>query len=456
MGAAQKKFFFELPYGPYSCSYTSNGQHMLAAGQKGQVALVHCDTMAIAAELQLKETVRSVKALHNHTMFAAAQKKYTYVYDNQGVELHCLKDQPYQTHLEFLPYHYLLVSAGDMADMYYRDISTGQQVAKMRTHLGPCRAMRYNPRNAVVHLGHSNGTVTMWTPTVKEPVVKMFAHAGHVTGIAVHGNHMVTSGADGAWKVWDLRNYECVHGYKCFGHVASDLDISMNGLVALGYGSHFEIWKGALAGGAKPMKPYLTEEYPGRTVTGVRFRPYEDVCGIGTSSGFGSILVPGAGYANFDSFEANPFENKKQRREKEVRSLLEKLQPDTIMMDPNRIGNVDKAVVAKYQEEVLKEKADEEAATKKTLKKKMRGKNKAGKRAKRKNLATAKEQRGKTKDRIEGEALEADSDDEEDDDAEDEASTDNERGAEAKADAAKKKAAGAALGRFFGKRRRKT
>merc|ERR1719409_31103 len=105
--------------------------------------------MSITTELQLKETIRAVKALQNHTMFAVAQKKYVYIYDQNGIELHCLKDSLYQTHLEFLPYHYLLVSAGDMADLHYRDISTGQQVSKMRTHVGPCRSMRMNPRNAV-------------------------------------------------------------------------------------------------------------------------------------------------------------------------------------------------------------------------------------------------------------------------------------------------------------------
>merc|ERR1719149_429598 len=214
--------------------------------------MIHCDTMKITAELPLKETVRAVKALHNHTMFAVAQKKYVYIYDHNGIELHCIKEAVYQTHLEFLPYHYLLASAGDIADLYFRDISTGQQVSKMRTHLGPCRAMRQNPTNAVVHLGHSNGIVTMWTPTVKEPVVKMFAHAGHVTGIALHGNYMVTAGADGAWRVWDIRTYESLQGFRCFGHAASDVDISMNGLVSVAFGSHLQIWKNALTGGDKP------------------------------------------------------------------------------------------------------------------------------------------------------------------------------------------------------------
>ncbi len=66
------------------------------------------------------------------------------------------------------------------------------------------------------------------------------------------------------------------------------------------------------------------------SVRSVAFRPLEDALAIGHSHGISTIIVPGAGEANFDSFENNPFINLKQRREAEIQSLLHKLSYDMI------------------------------------------------------------------------------------------------------------------------------
>jgi len=74
-----------------------------------------------------------------------------------------------------------------------------------------------------------------------------------------------------------------------------------------------------------PPPLYITHPIPHRPLISLRFCPFQDILTIGHSAGLSSILVPGSGEPNFDSTEADPFENKKARREREVKSLLEKV-----------------------------------------------------------------------------------------------------------------------------------
>lgn len=62
---------------------------------------------------QVKETTRAVTFLHNELFFAAAQKKYVYIYDKRGLEVHCLREHTEPAALEFLPHHFLLASVGE-------------------------------------------------------------------------------------------------------------------------------------------------------------------------------------------------------------------------------------------------------------------------------------------------------------------------------------------------------
>jgi U3 small nucleolar RNA-associated protein 7 len=66
----------------------------------------------------------------------------------------------------------------------------------------------------------------------------------------------------------------------------------------------------------------------------------QDVLAMGHSGGLSTMLVPGAGEPHYDSYVADPFQTRKARREQEVHQLLDKLQPDMIVLDPTAIGQV--------------------------------------------------------------------------------------------------------------------
>ncbi|KAK0576368.1 hypothetical protein LWI29_016256 [Acer saccharum] len=393
--SSRNQYDIVLPeLGPYTLDFTLSGRYMAAAGRKGHLAVVDMKNMNLVKEIQVRETVRDVVFLHNEHFFAAAQKKYPYIYNREGIELHCLKEHGAVLRLQFLRNHFLLASINKFGQLHYQDVTMGEMVGNFRTGFGRTDVMQVNPYNGVVALGHSGGTVTMWKPTTSAPLVKMLCHPGPVSALAFHpnGHLMATSGKEKKIKIWDLRKFEVLQSIP--GH-AKCLDFSQKGLLAVGNGSFVQIL-GDLSGSENYSRYMGHPMAKGYQIGKVQFRPYEDVLGIGHSTGWSSILIPGSGEPNFDSWVANPFETTKQRREKEVRSLLDKLPPETIMLNPSKIGTVRPA--RKKEKPTKQEReADMEAAIEDVkgiaMKKKTKGRNKSSKVAKKKQERVAKTKR---------------------------------------------------------------
>ena len=155
----------------------------------------------------------------------------------------------------------------------------------------------------------------MWTPNMaSKPVVKLLAHlSAPVTSLSVSrcGKYMTTTGKDSRFKIWDIRmSFKCLHDYFT-PTPASSVEFSDTGLISLSFGHEVQVWKNSC--GEKQKAPYLKHRMAKKDqrIHNIAFAPYEDVLGIVHDFGYSSILVPGSGIANFDAFEANPFETGK-------------------------------------------------------------------------------------------------------------------------------------------------
>ena len=312
-----------------------------------------------------------------------------YIYDHHGVEVHNLDQHVEVQYMEFMPYHFLLATIGNAGWLKWQDTSTGKLVAQTSTKQGTPTAFGQNPHNAILHVGHQNGTVSLWSPNSSTALVKMLVHYGPVRSLAMdrEGRYMVSTGQDMKMAVWDVRNFkEAVHPAYHLRAPGTSVSISDRNLAAVGWGTQTTVWKDLFSkhisdthrDQTKAQRPYMACGAQGQSIERVRWCPFEDVLGISHDKGFSSIIVPGAGEPNFDALELNPYENSKQRQEGEVKSLLNKLQPEMISLDPNFIGTLDTAYHRQKQaEKDLDRKTGAEAERERIekLKKRGRGKN---------------------------------------------------------------------------------
>ncbi|XP_049866954.1 WD repeat-containing protein 46 [Pectinophora gossypiella] len=340
IAAATKIFELNLDFGPYRAKYSRNGRHLLLGGKKGHLAAFDWVTKKLHCEINVMESIHDVSWLHVETMIAVAQKEWLYIYDNTGTELHCVKRMDKILRMEFLPYHFLLAGVNEYGFMSWLDISVGEIVGHYNNKLGRTSVMTQNPYNGTVCLGNSKGVVSLWSPTVKDPLAKILCHKTPLTAVAVdnRGMYMATSGVDRSLKIWDIRNLDGPLQHYKLRSAPEDLEFSQKDMLAVGLGEVVEIYNNCCT--QTTERPYLRHRMA-KTINNFKFCPYEDVLGVGTTSGFTSIIVPGSGEPNFDALESNPFQTKTQRREAEVKSLLEKIPAELITLNPFEVTEVD-------------------------------------------------------------------------------------------------------------------
>ncbi|MEN2496154.1 MAG: putative U3 small nucleolar RNA-associated protein 7 [Marteilia pararefringens] len=375
----------------YTARFSPTGQNMLIAGKLGHLANFEWQSKHLTCEFNVNERVNDVRWIVNDTMFAAAQKYYTYVYDKKGTELHAIKQFDCAQHLEYLPYHYLLTSLNDRSYLSYFDVSVGKPLASFSTAT-PSRptAMCQNPSNAIINLGHSNGTVTMWSPKSEassKPLVSLLAHPCPLSQLAVSkcGTKLFTTGVDLKLRQWDLRNHykplQSLYLGKILNQPVSCMAVSQRNYLAVSSASKVLTLRPSRAEGQQSgYEMYIQHEHSFGSIASLEFPVYEDFLLSGMSCGVETICVPGSSHLTVDSLGHNPLQlSKTSRRNMEVRQVLDKIDASLIDIDNSAIGKVN----VKSVREQMQERNNVEYLRKKNLvvvgkrkEKKMRGKGK--------------------------------------------------------------------------------
>ena len=330
-----QQFDFKLPKGPYVVDVSKDGRSVIFGGQKKHLAQFDRYNSKKLFELNTDFSIRDVTFCQNDTLNAVATSKDLYIFDKSGTQIHEIDVAKNAFGVQFLPYHFLLVAGTYERKLVYIDITSGEIIKKFQMpYEGLCIAQ--NQQNAVIAVGHGGGAITLWTPNASGPVAKMMRHPPAVQSIDIDitGTKLAAAHGDGNVQIWDLRNMDRVYQRRNDNPGVRCVRFSATGAMGIARNNYVEFYEKC-----DTRTAFLTHKYPS-TVTSLKFILFEDIAIVGLQSGVSSLVVPGTGEPNLDSNVANPFATKRWRQDKEVQSLLEKLPPETIQLDPEAVFHV--------------------------------------------------------------------------------------------------------------------
>ncbi|OAG29640.1 U3 small nucleolar RNA-associated protein 7 [Nematocida displodere] len=328
MGTKSKAYKLALENGPYSARYTLTGNNVLYFGQN-DASVVDAIKLTPRCERNLNDQIHDGTFLHRESFFALAQSQCVYIYDNNGVEVHALRDHAKARKLQFLQDHFLLATLTDGGFLKYHDTTMGKLVSDIKTRERSA-AMTHDRSTGVVYLSGPSGHVSLWSPRSTDYLAKILCHRSKVRNIRVSdsGSHLFTS-AGNELAVWDVRNTFSPIDRFTFPQNIFAMDVSQQNKIAVSQRASVTIC-------SQNGQTLLTHHLGRDTPHSLTFMPYEDILAVGTSAGVENIVVPGAGLEIYRRNE-NPRASAQERANTEVRRILEKIPGDMIALE-NEIG----------------------------------------------------------------------------------------------------------------------
>ena len=116
---AKQMFDLDLSFGRYKTQYSREGRHLLLTSNKGHVSLMNWKKKNLLFETQLSDPIRDSVFLHERFL-GLAQSANCFIYDFEGQEVHDLVNIPQPLFIDYLPWHYLMVSLSQYGEFLFQ------------------------------------------------------------------------------------------------------------------------------------------------------------------------------------------------------------------------------------------------------------------------------------------------------------------------------------------------
>ncbi|KAL6122625.1 hypothetical protein NUSPORA_00297 [Nucleospora cyclopteri] len=321
---AEKAFKLDLD-GSFNCKYSRNGSHLLLYSKEGSISSFNTQKLTVDFEIKkLENKIQTATFLHSNKYIAVAHKNL-FIYNNNGQELHCVRDIKNIDYMEFLPHHFLLANDTGKS-LIYMDTSIGEIIGNVKLEGKSAGIASFD---GLICAGQRSGVITLYAPKQEKFLMKIKAHKNLVDLKTSHDKLFVLT-ADRKLKTFDLRNYfEPINTQKV--PFNSALEISQKEVVAISSYKKISFIKNN-----ELLQEFNTEN----TINSFKFTPFEDILTITHGSKLENIIVPNSSDRIYESNEISPFTTQKERQEKEVKSLLEKIPAEMISYNSQAIGRI--------------------------------------------------------------------------------------------------------------------
>ncbi|ORD94740.1 WDR46 [Enterospora canceri] len=314
---------------PYNTCYNQNGSHSLIWNRDGFAASFGTQSLMLDFESDFTE-ISTATYLHSERYIALGQE-CLYIYNNRGVELHAVRSIKNILQSNFLPDHFLLgcmCCTSTSNKLKYLDTTSGEIAAELDIKFKPVASCHFD---GIICLGDRRGVVDLVAPKQPEPLMKIKVHR-NIKELKRGKDKLYVSTYDNKIKTFDLRNY-----FKPLQEISTKytdkMAISTNGTVALGGGSTVVLFD--------PNEAKINQEITTATNIGsLEFNPFEDILTVTTRNKYESFVAPQSSDIRYNADVISPYMTKNEKREMEVKKLLEKIPPEMISYNSELISKI--------------------------------------------------------------------------------------------------------------------